>query len=218
MLYIGGVGVARGYLNRPSLTAQYFIASPFGSGERLYRTGDRVRYLPGLEGESCSRYTHDPLLTHGIPQLLIAHREYLKTQLLEHMIPDTLVILRELPLSPNGKVDRRRLPGDAHRSLDSPFRAPRTPTEAALQEIWAEMFKLDRVGMATRCWPPGLSHTSASCSRWICPCGSFSHFQTIAGLARCIVEATVGLGPEQSLEERLIQMTPRAGSLQPTFH
>ena len=45
-LYIGGVQVARGYLNRPELTAQRFIASPFVEGDRLYQTGDLVRYLP----------------------------------------------------------------------------------------------------------------------------------------------------------------------------
>ncbi|GHT98893.1 hypothetical protein FACS1894126_4770 [Alphaproteobacteria bacterium] len=43
---IGGVGLARGYLNRPDLTAEKFIANPFGDGDRLYRTGDLGRYLP----------------------------------------------------------------------------------------------------------------------------------------------------------------------------
>ena len=47
-LYIGGAGLARGYLNGPELTAVSFIPNPFsnGSGSRLYKTGDRARYLP----------------------------------------------------------------------------------------------------------------------------------------------------------------------------
>ncbi|HVG44986.1 MAG TPA: amino acid adenylation domain-containing protein, partial [Longimicrobium sp.] len=47
-LYVGGAGVARGYLNRPALTAERFVADPFGGepGARLYRTGDLGRWRP----------------------------------------------------------------------------------------------------------------------------------------------------------------------------
>lgn len=55
-LYIGGAGVARGYRNNPALTAEKFVRSPFGGrSDRLYRTGDRGRFLPDGEIEFLGR-------------------------------------------------------------------------------------------------------------------------------------------------------------------
>ncbi|PMB15601.1 non-ribosomal peptide synthetase, partial [Fischerella thermalis CCMEE 5319] len=57
-VYIGGVGVGRGYLNRPDLTAEKFIPNPFSKDKeatRLYKTGDKARYLPNGDIEYLGR-------------------------------------------------------------------------------------------------------------------------------------------------------------------
>jgi amino acid adenylation domain-containing protein len=59
-LHIGGDGLARGYLNRPELTAEKFIPNPFSAdpASRLYKTGDRARYLPDGNIEFLGRFDH----------------------------------------------------------------------------------------------------------------------------------------------------------------
>jgi amino acid adenylation domain-containing protein len=58
-IHIAGVGLARGYLNRPDLTAEKFIANPYGEpGSRMYRTGDLGRYLPDGNIEFLGRIDH----------------------------------------------------------------------------------------------------------------------------------------------------------------
>jgi len=56
-LYVSGSGLARGYLRSPVLTAQRFVPHPFSSepGARVYRTGDRARFLPGGQLEFLGR-------------------------------------------------------------------------------------------------------------------------------------------------------------------
>ena len=54
-LYISGEGLAEGYINRPELTAERFIPNPFIAGRRMYRSGDRARWLPSGEIEYLGR-------------------------------------------------------------------------------------------------------------------------------------------------------------------
>lgn len=76
-------------------------------------------------------------------------RSYLLQKLPEHMVPTHFVFLDELPLTPSGKVDRNALP--AHRrgrpALAQPPVAPRTPAEAKLAEIWAQVLDVRPIGV-----------------------------------------------------------------------
>jgi amino acid adenylation domain-containing protein/non-ribosomal peptide synthase protein (TIGR01720 family) len=76
-----------------------------------------------------------------------ALREHLAAELPDYMLPAAFVTVPELPLTSNGKVDRRRLPAPAWSAVDSAYRAPRTETERVLSDVWAELLGVDRVGV-----------------------------------------------------------------------
>ncbi|MEG3918369.1 amino acid adenylation domain-containing protein [Microcoleus sp. T3_A4] len=76
-------------------------------------------------------------------------RVFLKQKLPQYMIPSAFVLLEAMPLTPNGKIDRRSLkaPDTNTAEFESNFADPRTPDEQLIAEIWAEVLGLERVGI-----------------------------------------------------------------------
>lgn len=76
-------------------------------------------------------------------------RNFLKDKLPDYMVPSAFVFLDELPLGPNGKMNRSALPdpGKSRPNLETAFVAPTTTVEKVLSQICAEVLKLDRVGV-----------------------------------------------------------------------
>lgn len=77
-----------------------------------------------------------------------ALREGLAAALPDYMVPAAFVSLDVMPLTPNGKVDKRALPApDGTEGAAAEYVPPRTETEQALCEVWAEVLKRERVGV-----------------------------------------------------------------------
>ncbi|HQY71732.1 MAG TPA: amino acid adenylation domain-containing protein, partial [Pseudomonadales bacterium] len=75
-------------------------------------------------------------------------KEHLMRTLPQHMVPSAFVFLQEMSLTPNGKVDRKALPAPERLlGAEAIYVAPRTSTEEIVAGIWAEVLKLERVGV-----------------------------------------------------------------------
>jgi hypothetical protein len=89
------------------------------------------------------------LVTDQPPPPISELRRFVQEKLPDYMLPAAFVLLEALPLSPNGKLDRQALPApdQARPELEVAFLAPRTPREVVLAALWAEVLRLERVGL-----------------------------------------------------------------------
>jgi amino acid adenylation domain-containing protein len=189
-LYVAGAGLARGYLHRPELTAERFVANPYGTaGTRMYRTGDRVRWREDGNLEFLGRVDHQVKIRgyrielgeieaalrsqEGVAQAVVVAREdqacekrligYVVAQgeqeidsaslrkklgqrLPDYMVPAVMMVLEAFPLTANGKVDRKALPEPEYEA-PAEYRGPQTPQEEILCNLFAEVLRVERVGL-----------------------------------------------------------------------
>ncbi|MGI9309603.1 MAG: amino acid adenylation domain-containing protein, partial [Gammaproteobacteria bacterium] len=189
-LYLAGIQVAAGYIHRPELSAEKFLVDPFNPDQRMYRTGDRVRFLADGNLEYLGR-TDDQVKWRGfriepgeieaqlaehesVQQAAVLLREdspgdkrlvayliaapqhtldtsavkvWLKNRVPDYMLPSAFMVLETMPLTPSGKVDRRKLPLPDYADVVQAYVAPRTPTEEALVHIWADVLGIPQVGV-----------------------------------------------------------------------
>lgn len=90
------------------------------------------------------------LVPHSTEEnLTVTLQQFLNNKLPGYMIPGTFVVLNELPLSPNGKIDRQALPIPDYdgNERQTPFIAPRNQQEEKLAKIWHQVFGLEKIGV-----------------------------------------------------------------------
>ena len=106
-------------------------------------------YSSSITAKLWTEYTNNPLYGKIVQKLVPQVRSLIQQKLPNYMVPQAFVLLKAMPLTPNGKVDRRALPAPdtATRNLATGFVSPRTPLEAQLVQIWSEVLGSERIGV-----------------------------------------------------------------------
>ena len=148
-------------------------------------------------------------------------RELVGQHLPDYMTPTAFVQMEKLPLSPNGKVDRKALPApEPSRDDSSAYVAPRNAVEEKLAEIWAEVLRVDQVGVNDNFFALGghsllATQVVSRIRKWgqiELPLRALFEAPTIANLALRIEKMKVGSQPLPP-----IQRVPRDGPLPLSF-
>jgi amino acid adenylation domain-containing protein len=102
-----------------------------------------------VESKPWTSYVNDPSRGHIAARLVPHLRQFVEEKLPSYMIPAAFVLLTEMPLTPNGKVDRRQLATLELGGVVSEdnFVAARTPTEELIAGVWQEVLGIERVGI-----------------------------------------------------------------------
>jgi amino acid adenylation domain-containing protein/non-ribosomal peptide synthase protein (TIGR01720 family) len=143
-------------------------------------------------------------------------RHHLKDRLPEYMTPSSFVLLDQLPRTPSGKLDRRRLPvpEQIRPELQEAFVAPRNEIEERLVRIWSEVLAVNRIGINDNFFDLGgdsilslqIIARANEAGLQLTPKKLFQH-QTVAGLA-AVATRTKAIQAEQGAASGAVPLTP----------
>jgi amino acid adenylation domain-containing protein/natural product biosynthesis luciferase-like monooxygenase protein len=133
----------------PAVREAIVLAHSDQAGQRLL-----AAYIVPREQETGSTGVDSAGLPTASPSPATCHlspgelRSFLARRLPEYMIPSAFMALDALPLSPNGKIDRRVLPSpDVEQGRSTTFLAPQTPMEQQIAGIWSQLLGIERIGL-----------------------------------------------------------------------
>ncbi|MFJ2338947.1 amino acid adenylation domain-containing protein [Pseudomonas protegens] len=167
------------------------IAQPGPSGQQL------VGYIVPVDAEVASSNERQAQLRESI-------KARLRESLPDYMVPTYLLFLEALPLTPNGKLDRKSLPKVDAQLMQQTYVAPQNPLEQQIAAIWADVLKLEQVGVTDNFFELGgdsiISIQVVSRARQagirFTPKDLFQH-QTVQGLATVAEQGEGGLQIDQ---------------------